>query len=94
MTNTNYKSYDCFTFLSILIDTPIWLSSFQSPLNNWMGVNLNNSIDYRIRILIADCKASLLDLRSYLFGRQCAMLLSLKKPWEVSKYFLNYLNDL
>ncbi|XP_001606511.2 trafficking protein particle complex subunit 10 isoform X1 [Nasonia vitripennis] len=74
-------------------DTPTWLSSFQTPLNNWTGVNLNNSIDYHTRILIADCKASLLDLRSYLFGRQCAMLLSLNKPWEVAQRCLSFVHD-
>ena len=74
-------------------DPPKWLSSFQSPLNNWTGVNLKDSIDYNLRLLLADCKASLLDFRSYLFGRQCAMLLSLKKPWEVAQRCLSFVND-
>ena len=69
------------------------MSSFQSPLNNWTGVNLKNSIDYQLRDLLADCKATLLDFRSYLFGRQCAMLLQLKKPWEVAQRCLSFVHD-
>jgi len=39
---------------------------------------------------LAECRASLLDLRSYLFSRQCAMLLLLNKPWEVCMNSINY----
>lgn len=56
------------------------------PLNNWGGVNLNNGTNHHLRFLMAECRASLLDLRSYLFSRQCAMLLLLNKPWEVCIY--------
>ncbi|XP_014219385.1 trafficking protein particle complex subunit 10 isoform X2 [Copidosoma floridanum] len=74
-------------------DTPAWLSSFQSPLNKWSGVKLNTSVDYQTRIAIAECKASLLDLRSYLFSRQCAMLLSLNKHWEIAQRCLSFVHD-
>lgn len=70
-------------FQSTVLDTPAWLGSFQTPLNNWAGVNLENGVDHHLRLLLAECKASLLDLRSYLFSRQCAMLLLTNKPWEV-----------
>lgn len=74
----------------LFIDTPGWLGLFQTPLNNWGGVNLNNSTNHRLRFLLAECRASLLDLRSYLFSRQCAMLLLLNKPWEVRINSTNY----
>ncbi|XP_066584764.1 trafficking protein particle complex subunit 10 isoform X2 [Prorops nasuta] len=64
-------------------DIPGWLNTFQIPLSNWAGINLKYSVDHHLRILLAESKASLLDLRSYLFSRQCAMLLALKKPWEL-----------
>ncbi|KAJ8679613.1 hypothetical protein QAD02_015400 [Eretmocerus hayati] len=73
--------------------TPVWLRSFQNPLNQWTGVNLKSSLDFNTRILIAECNASLLDFRSYLFGRQCAMLLSLRKPWEVAQRCLSFVHD-
>ncbi|CAB0028461.1 unnamed protein product [Trichogramma brassicae] len=83
-----------FVLNSNVTDTPKWLNSFQSPLNNWTGVSLNNSsIDYHTRVMIADCKASLLDLRSYLFSRQCAMLLALNRPWEVAQRCLTFVHD-
>ncbi|CAK9800247.1 Trafficking protein particle complex subunit 10 [Anthophora plagiata] len=79
-------------------ETPIWLNLFQTPLNNWKGVHLNNGTNHHLRNLLAECKASLLDLRSYLFSRQCAMLLALNKPWEVaercSSFIHNTLNEL
>lgn len=74
-------------------DTPAWLSSFQSPLNNWAGVNLDNCVDHHLRFLLAECKASLLDLRSYLFSRQCAMLLLINKPWEVAQRCLSFVHN-
>ncbi|EZA55391.1 Trafficking protein particle complex subunit [Ooceraea biroi] len=74
-------------------DTPGWLSLFQTPLNNWGGVNLNNGTNHHLRFLLAECKASLLDLRSYLFSRQCAMLLLLNKPWEVAQRCLSFVHN-
>lgn len=74
-------------------DTPIWLNLFQTPLNNWGGVNLSNGTNHQLRNLLAECKASLLDLRSYLFSRQCAMLLSLNKPWEVAQRCLSFVHN-
>ncbi|KYM88375.1 Trafficking protein particle complex subunit 10 [Atta colombica] len=77
----------------LFIDTPGWLGLFQTPLNNWGGVNLNNGTNYRLRFLLAECRASLLDLRSYLFSRQCAMLLLLNKPWEVAQRCLSFVHN-
>ncbi|XP_076177740.1 SIDL trafficking protein particle complex subunit 10 isoform X2 [Ptiloglossa arizonensis] len=74
-------------------DTPIWLNLFQTPLNNWGGVNLSNGTNHHLRHLLAECKASLLDLRSYLFSRQCAMLLALNKPWEVAQRCLSFVHN-
>ena len=74
-------------------DTPIWLNLFQTPLNNWAGVNLSNGTNHHLRYLLAECKASLLDLRSYLFSRQCAMLLALNKPWEVAQRCLSFVHN-
>ncbi|KZC10834.1 Trafficking protein particle complex subunit 10 [Dufourea novaeangliae] len=74
-------------------DTPNWLNLFQTPLNNWGGVNLSNGTNHHLRYLLAECKASLLDLRSYLFSRQCAMLLALNKPWEVAQRCLSFVHN-
>ncbi|XP_011300007.1 trafficking protein particle complex subunit 10 isoform X2 [Fopius arisanus] len=70
-------------------ETPAWLGTFQSPLNSWAGVKLDNSVDH-LRTLIAECTSSLLDLRSYLFSRQCALLLLLDRPWEAAQRCLSF----
>ncbi|XP_053994215.1 trafficking protein particle complex subunit 10 [Hylaeus volcanicus] len=82
-----------FVLNSNMGDTPIWLNLFQTPLNNWGGVTLSNGTNHHLRHLLAECKASLLDLRSYLFSRQCAMLLALNKPWEVAQRCLSFVHN-
>lgn len=72
----------------LLLETPPWLTTFKNPLNDWRAINLKKNVDHFSRGLIRDNKASLLDFRNYLFSRQCALLLSLKQPWEVCKIFL------
>ncbi|XP_051165899.1 trafficking protein particle complex subunit 10 [Leptopilina boulardi] len=74
-------------------DTAVWLSTFQIPLNNWSGVKLNNTVDHQLRLMLAECKASLLDLRSYLFSRQAAMLLLRNMPWEIAQRCLSFIHN-
>lgn len=38
-------------------------------------------------------EASLLDLRSYLFSRQCTLLIFLQRPWEVTQRALELLHN-
>lgn len=38
-------------------------------------------------------EATLLDLRSYLFARQCTLLLFLQRPWEVAQRALELLHS-
>ncbi|XP_053593645.1 trafficking protein particle complex subunit 10 [Microplitis demolitor] len=66
-------------------ETPPWLTTFKNPLNDWRAINLKKNVDHFSRGLIRDNKASLLDFRNYLFSRQCALLLSLKQPWEIAR---------
>jgi hypothetical protein len=68
---------------ALFADTPEWLSSFQCPFENWPGLVLGQTVNLTQRALLKECKASLLEFRSYLFSRQCAMLLLTFKPWEV-----------
>ncbi|CAB4059526.1 TRAPPC10 [Lepeophtheirus salmonis] len=71
-------------------DTPNWLKGLTGEFNDWSGLSLNISVNHDLRKLIKDAKPSILDIRNYLFSRQCAMLLLMNKPWEVAKreYFL------
>uniref|UniRef100_A0A8C5MWF2 Trafficking protein particle complex subunit 10 n=1 Tax=Leptobrachium leishanense TaxID=445787 RepID=A0A8C5MWF2_9ANUR len=70
-----------------------WLSSFCQPVQSWDGLALRKPIDMEKRDLIQKRSANLLELRSYLFSRQCTLLLFLQRPWEVSHRALELLHN-
>ncbi|MBN3304545.1 TPC10 protein, partial [Amia calva] len=70
-----------------------WLSSFCQPVRSWNGLILRKPIDMEKRDLIQRSQASLLDLRSYLFSRQCTLLIFLQRPWEVTQRALELLHN-
>ncbi|XP_030626618.1 trafficking protein particle complex subunit 10 [Chanos chanos] len=70
-----------------------WLSSFCQPVKSWSGLVLRRPIDMEKRELIQRGEASLLDLRSYLFSRQCTLLIFLNRPWEVTQRALELLHN-
>ncbi|XP_060741347.1 trafficking protein particle complex subunit 10 [Tachysurus vachellii] len=70
-----------------------WLGSFCQPVRNWNGLLLRRPIDMEKRELIQRGEASLLDLRSYLFSRQCTLLIFLQRPWEVTQRALELLHN-
>ncbi|KAG8225562.1 hypothetical protein J437_LFUL002079, partial [Ladona fulva] len=90
-----------FVLNSSVGETPSWLCSFQRPLEKWSGIWLNQSLrngglgmeENEGRKLIQNGCASLLDLRGYLFSRQCALLLLTCKPWEIAQRTLPFLHN-
>lgn len=74
-------------------DTANWLGSFCAPVRCWNGLLLRRPIDMEKRDLIQRGEASLLDLRSYLFSRQCTLLIFLQRPWEVTQRALELLHN-
>ncbi|XP_028656367.1 trafficking protein particle complex subunit 10 isoform X1 [Erpetoichthys calabaricus] len=70
-----------------------WLKSFCQPVRSWNGLILRKPIDMEKRDLIQKNGASLLDLRSYLFSRQCTLLIFLQRPWEVTQRALELLHN-
>ncbi|XP_077392454.1 trafficking protein particle complex subunit 10 isoform X2 [Festucalex cinctus] len=74
-------------------DAVKWLGSFCSPVLNWSGLLLRRPIDMEKRDGIQRGSASLLDLRSYLFSRQCTLLIFLQRPWEVTQRALELLHN-
>ncbi|XP_076879647.1 LOW QUALITY PROTEIN: trafficking protein particle complex subunit 10 [Brachyhypopomus gauderio] len=69
-----------------------WLGSFCQPVRSWTGLLLRRPIDMEKREVIQRGEASLLDLRSYLFSRQCTLLIFLQRPWEVTQRALDLLH--
>ncbi|XP_034042222.1 trafficking protein particle complex subunit 10 [Thalassophryne amazonica] len=74
-------------------DTANWLGSFCAPVRSWSGLLLRRPIDMEKRDGIQRGEASLLDLRSYLFSRQCTLLIFLQRPWEVTQRALELLHN-
>uniref|UniRef100_A0A452RXU5 Trafficking protein particle complex subunit 10 n=1 Tax=Ursus americanus TaxID=9643 RepID=A0A452RXU5_URSAM len=70
-----------------------WLTFFCQPVKSWNGLILRKPIDMEKRELIQRQEATLLDLRSYLFSRQCTLLLFLQRPWEVAQRALELLHS-
>lgn len=83
----------CLTRLLPSADTANWLGSFCAPVRNWSGLLLRRPIDMEKRDGIQCGEASLLDLRSYLFSRQCTLLIFLQRPWEVTQRALELLHN-
>ncbi|KAF0884262.1 TPC10 protein, partial [Crocuta crocuta] len=74
-------------------DGATWLTFFCQPVKSWNGLILRKPIDMEKRELIQRQEATLLDLRSYLFSRQCTLLLFLQRPWEVAQRALALLHS-
>ena len=72
----------------LFLECPDWLQSFQDRSSYWSGLSLNPKINNELRKSIASKSLSLLDLRNYLFARQCVLLLKVHKPWEVITFKL------
>ena len=68
-----------------LSESPEWLKVFSCDFANWSGLSLSSEaeVNSRLRGVIAEKRPSLIEMRNYLFSRQCAMLLKVHKPWEV-----------
>lgn len=75
------------------LDGASWLASFCQPVRSWSGLVLRRPIDMEKRELVRRREASLLDLRGYLFSRQCTLLLFLQRPWEVAQRALQLLHS-
>lgn len=74
-------------------ENPKWLNSFTVPLQQWAGPSLKQKVSKNQRDLIKCSKLDLLQFRSYLFGRQCSLLLLEKKPWEMAQRALSFLHN-
>ena len=60
------------------------------------GVSLVKGSQQFLRQLIKTQEASYVDLRNYLFSRQCNLLLKLNRPspWEIAQRTLEFLHNL
>lgn len=71
-------------------DSPEWLTQLAAVgCESWAGLRLAGRS--RDRPLLLAGRGSLLQLRTYLFSRQCTLLLRLGQPWEMAARSLPFL---
>lgn len=73
--------------------SPMWLQRLAESCSNWSGLSLNPAVNHVLRNVIVGKNPSLLDLRNYLFSRQCAMILKVHNPLEMAKRSLSFLHN-
>lgn len=83
---------------SDLISSPdihdeLWIKPLMI-FSNWNGLCLESTSEHTkmLRRRIVDKEASLLELRSYLFSRQCDLMLLQNQPWKVAASTLPFLH--
>ena len=72
-------------FILVFAESPEWLKVFSRDFVNWSGLSLSAEVNSKLRDVILEKRPSLIEMRNYLFSRQCAMLLKVHKPWEVRR---------
>jgi len=75
-------------------DDARWLVLFAShPATHWDGVCLSPAVVASKRQLLRRGDASLIDLRNYLFSRQCHVLLQLQRPAEICQRSVPFIHN-
>lgn len=82
-----------FVINSNLGDMYPWLQKLSDNCDTWHGLCLSPGVVKLIRVELQQRKGTLLDLRCYLFSRQCELLLLLNKPWELASRSLPFLQN-
>ena len=75
----------------ILLEFPKWLAKLSSQPEKWDGVLLSSKVADQYNTLIKSKKATLLDLRNYIFLRQCKLLVKMKRKWDIPSRLLEFL---
>ena len=82
-----------FVINSNIGEMPDWLRQLSDDCDNWHGLCLATAHSKQLRLRLQGHKRSLLDLRSYLFARQCELLLLHNRPWELASRSLPFLQN-
>lgn len=80
-----------FVLNSVIGDKPSWIDVFGRQYQSFQGINLDKRVMFETRKLIIGQSVSLLQFRSYLFGRQCILLNNSSRPWEIAERLLPFL---
>ena len=77
--------------LRLFLGLPNWLEFFTKTPSNWDGISLRKQAIKYNRDQVYDGKASLLELRNYIFIRQWEMLYKMDRCWDVAHRLLEFL---
>jgi hypothetical protein len=69
---------------------PDWLLKLSEHYDTWHGLCLSPNVSKSLREQFKSGNTTLLELRNYLFSRQCELLFLLNKPWY--SFLLKFLN--
>jgi len=74
-------------------DIPTWLDEFTKNLADWTPLSLDKATNMKLHCKLEKNNPSLLDIRNYLFSRQCSLLLLSNKPQDVAGRTLSFLHN-
>lgn len=70
---------------------PKWMDIFERPLNNLRGITMCKKDIKEIRDKIIDNSITVIELRNYIFQRQCVLLNSMEQQWEIAQRLFPFL---
>ena len=76
-----------------LDNLPLWLKNLIDKCDSWHGLYLSNQVSLQLREKLKESNGSFLELRNYLFARQCELLLLQHMPWQVATRSLPFLQN-
>ena len=74
-------------------DCPDWLDQFNKDLSDWSPLTLDVATNLKLRSKLEEKCPSLLDMRNYLFSRQCRQLVLNNKTAEVGTRAIAFLHN-
>ena len=74
-------------------DSPSWLESFNKDLSDWSPLTLDVNKNMKLRTKLEQKCPSLMDMRNYLFSRQCHQLLLSQKTNDVAARTISFLHN-
>ena len=74
-------------------ESPDWLEKFNKDLSDWSPLSLDTDTNLKLRTKLENGCPSLMDMRNYLFSRQCHQLLLSQKPSEVASRTISFLHN-
>lgn len=68
-----------------------WMKIFEKPLNNFQGITMCKKDLLEARKKISDQSITILELRNYIFERQCMLLNANESQWEIAQRLFPFL---